>query len=189
MIAAMTADGFIAQSQDQISTRWTSKEDAGWFARRTKQAGACVMGRTTFQTMGGRALAERLLIIQTSQAELLDENHGKIGNLDELNNWHFNPGKTEVLISSLPIPELVDKLSKSGVNELAICGGSNIYAQWLQSGLVNNLYLTLEPKLFGQGVPLLAGAVDIKLDLLSVEKLNSKTLLIEYSVFVEAGLD
>ena len=184
MIAAMTADGYIAKSPNQISTQWTSRVDGEWFAQRTKQAGVCVMGRTTFQTMG-RALPERTLIIQTSQSEFVSDNGVQVKKFDEMANWHLQKGATEVLTTNLPISQLADKLVKSGVQELAICGGASIYTQWLKSGLVNKLYLTIEPKLFGQGVSLLSSAVDVKLNLVTTKKLNSNTLLMEYTVSSE----
>ena len=109
LIVAVSADGLIAQSRDQVSTRWTSREDASWFARRTKKAGVCVMGRTTFQILG-RSLPERSLIVQTSQPTLLAKSHVQTKQLEEAGDWHRQEGATEVITTSLSIPELADRL-------------------------------------------------------------------------------
>ena len=50
MIAAQTQDGFIARQENDLSTRWTSKEDAAFFKQKTIAAEVIVMGRTTYET-------------------------------------------------------------------------------------------------------------------------------------------
>ena len=51
LIAAMTADGYIAENDADVSTRWTSEADSQWFRERTKQAGVMIMGRKTYETI------------------------------------------------------------------------------------------------------------------------------------------
>ena len=48
VIAAVSEDGLIGKDAGHVSTDWTSEEDKQWFWDRTKQAGAMVMGSTTF---------------------------------------------------------------------------------------------------------------------------------------------
>ena len=181
LIVATTIDGQIAQTKDQVSTGWTSREDATWFRERTKQAGVCVMGRTTYDTVG-RPLPGRTVIVQTSKPELLSKVNPQITVLDSKSNWQRQSEATEVLATNLQIPELIKKLSISGVEELAICGGASVYTAWLKSGYVETLYITQESKLFGRGVSLLTDEVDIQLDLVSSKQLGSQTLLNEYRV-------
>jgi dihydrofolate reductase len=52
IIAALTADGFIAKGSDHLSVEWTSKEDRKFFSDRTKKAGVVVMGLNTYKTIG-----------------------------------------------------------------------------------------------------------------------------------------
>jgi riboflavin biosynthesis pyrimidine reductase len=54
---------------------------------------------------------------------------------------------------------------------------------FLAAGLVDEIWLTVEPLLFGGGTPLLAARVDVRLELLASEKLNAAgTLLLRYRV-------
>jgi dihydrofolate reductase len=68
------------------------------------------------------------------------------------------------------------------VAELALGGGASVYGQFLNAGLVTDVYLTVEPFLFGGGVPLAQGFDRVALKLESVKQLNSQTILLHYSV-------
>jgi len=69
LIAAMTLNGMIAQTRDQNSLEWTSKEDTAFFIEKTKEAGVVVMGQKTFETIG-KPLKGRRLIVLTQDEEL-----------------------------------------------------------------------------------------------------------------------
>ena len=47
---------------------------------------------------------------------------------------------------------------------------------------MDELYLTIEPLLFGHGVPLFASETEQHLELLSLKKLNQHTLLAHYKL-------
>ncbi len=180
LIAAISIDGQIAEATDQVSTAWTSKEDHKFFVQRTKQAGAMVFGSSTFRTFN-RILPGRANIVYTRDVEQFRASTPLTvvevtGDTTELQN-------TEVLYAtSLEPKTLVAVLEKAGVNELAVCGGSSIYAQFVKAGVVQTLYLTLEPIAIGKGVPLFAESVQTRLTLNNVTHLSEQTLLLEYSV-------
>lgn len=181
LIAAISIDGQIAEATDQVSTAWTSKEDHKFFVQRTKQAGAMVFGSSTFRTFN-RILPGRANIVYTRDVEQFRASTPLTvvevtGDTTELQN-------TEVLYAtSLEPKTLVAVLEKAGVNELAVCGGSSIYAQFVKAGVVQTLYLTLEPIAIGKGVPLFAESVQTRLTLKNVTHLSEQTLLLEYSTF------
>src|SRR6185369_8098656 len=63
LIAAMTADGFIARNEAELVS-WTSKSDKKFFRETTKRAGVIVMGSKTYATIG-KALPERRNIVMS----------------------------------------------------------------------------------------------------------------------------
>jgi dihydrofolate reductase len=159
IIAAMSADGFIARREDDISTDWTSKEDRKLFVELTKQAGVMVMGSTTYHTIG-RPLPGRRNIV-----------------------YNRTPIDHEGVETTSESPaELVKRLESEGHSELAVCGGATIYDMFLQAGVVDELYLSIEPVLFATGVPLLKGGGGKELRLLDHKKLNDNTILMHYEV-------
>lgn len=158
IIAALTADGFIAKNAAHSPMEWTSKKDKQFFSQRTKQAGVVVFGKNTYETIA-KPLSGRLNIVYSR-----DKTYEG----------------TEVTQKD-PM-ELLRNLEKRGYSEVAICGGSTIYTMFMQAGAVDTLYLTIEPVLFGQGMNLFNKEVDKNLTLISTTKLEDNTLLLEYGV-------
>jgi dihydrofolate reductase len=164
VIAAITANGFIGQTSDQISWDWTSPEDRTLLVRLTKEAGAVVLGATTFNTFKRkRAFPERRTIIYTHHPE----------DLAQISDIETTAEPPEVLVA---------RLEKEGATGLAVIGGSSIYAQFLESGVLDELYLTVEPILFGAGIPLFGSTTKKRLHLLDSSQLNSNTTLLHYAV-------
>lgn len=172
IIAALTADGFIGRDVAHKSTRWTSKADAAWFNQRSQQAGAVVMGRATHDTIG-KPLPDRVTIVYSRHAQ-----KNLVQDQPELM-------KGQVYYTQAQPKELLAQLKKLGVNEVAVSGGSSIYTMFLRAGVVQTLYLTIEPVIFGQGIRLfnhkLAEKIN-QLKLISVKKLSPQTLLLEYGL-------
>lgn len=164
LIAAVSADGKIAQRSGQSSLDWTSKEDTQFFVSKTKEIGTVVMGNTTWLTFG-KPLKGRRLVVLTRD----------IGGVPA-------PRIEGVEFVNEPVTDLVARLEREGVTALAVCGGANVYAQFLQAGLVNELYLTVEPVLFGDGVPLAAGIDRINMELVESTMLGAASVLLHYRV-------
>ncbi len=162
LIAALTADGLIGQSRQQNSTTWTSPEDRQFFRNMSQKAGVIVMGATTYMTIG-RPLPNRLNIVYAKEPKMI-------------------PPAPNLETTALPPRQLISKLAKAGYKSVAICGGASIYSLFLSSGVVNKLYLTIEPLMFGQGIRLIDKPVDIKLKLVKIHRLSKDTLVLEYNV-------
>lgn len=162
IIAALTADGFIGRDESHHSIDWTSPEDSKLYRQMTKEAGVMVMGSRTFSTIN-RGLPGRKTIVYTSHPE-------NIANIEGVEATSEAPA------------ELLMRLEKEGFSQVAICGGSTIYHQFMQTGVVDELYLTIEPVLFGKGIPLFSGQLNVKLQLKDVKHLNENTLQLRYVV-------
>lgn len=159
IIAAQSVDGFISPLDHTNSMSWTSGADKEFFKKRTKEAGVIIMGRTTFETIG-KALPDRRTIVYSTKTIEVEG----------------------VETTNLLPEELLAKLESEGVTEVAICGGSSIYSLFLQSGCVSKLYLTIEPILFGTGIPLFTNIQPTSLELISSTPLSQNTLLLEYNI-------
>ena len=162
IIAVLSADGYIARDSSAPSTAWTGKADKKRFVEITKRAGVVVMGQNTWKTFGGRALKDRLNIVYSPEP---------IPDLP--------PG---VEITAKSPADLLAELEKRGFKEVAICGGSQIYTMFMKSGLVNKLYLTVEPVIFGDGIRLFKESLDYKLKLENSTQTEDGALLLEYAV-------
>ena len=160
IIAALTADGFIGRDGGHTAD-WTGGEDKKVFVRLTKEAGTIVMGSRTFATIG-RALPGRRNIVMTSRPASIT---------------------AEGVETSDETPEaLVKRLGSEGVEALAVCGGGAVYDSFMRAGVVDELYITYVPVLFGRGVTLFAGELNATLDLQEESKLADGSVLLHYIV-------
>lgn len=163
IIAAMTADGLLGANESQSSLEWRSPVDGKSFIELTKQAGVMVMGAATYRTFRvKRAPPGRRLIVYTHHPESIT-------------------GEGVETTDETP-QALLERLQRDGFTSVAICGGASIHSLFLDAGLVDELYLTIEPVLFGQGVPFLRNATQARLRLLDCSQLNQDTLLLHYAV-------
>jgi dihydrofolate reductase len=162
IIAALSTDGYIAKDSKHPAL-WTSKEDKKRFVEITKKAGVVVMGLNTYKTLG-RPLKERLNIIYANPGEL-----------------EIKPDEN-VEITSKPPRELLRELEQRGIKEVAICGGTQIYTMFMESGVVDKLYLTIEPIIFGHGMKIFNKDMHYQLTLKNSAQTESGALLLEYRV-------
>jgi dihydrofolate reductase len=166
IIAAVTADGFIARHKDQSSIEWTSKHDKKRFIALTKEAGVIVVGSRTFKTFP-KLLKDRLNIVYTRTPE-------RYAGIEGVEATGAEPAN------------LIAGLTERGYKAVAICGGSEIYTKFMKAGVVSKLFLTIEPVVFGAGIPLFNEAVPSRLLLKNSETLEGGTLFLEYDVVKEA---
>jgi dihydrofolate reductase len=166
IIASLTADGFIAKQRDHLSLDWTSLEDKKFFMRRTIKSGMMVMGANSFATITKPLpLRDRKIVVYTRDLTRFE---------------HITPEQAQ--ITQLPPAELLKSLEKEGYSSVAICGGSSIYTMFLKAGLVDRIFLTIEPILFGEGIKLFDESFETKLSLNKVHQLSEQTVVLDYTV-------
>lgn len=162
-LAAMTADGRIARD-DHDAVAWSSREDRRMFVTVTRSAGVVILGRVTYELLPG-PLAGRLVVVLTSHPE----------------RYAARPGEVE--FSSAPLPELLADLSGRGYAEAVVAGGAAVYSAFLAAGLVDEFWITVEPLIFGAGVPLVRDTVlEVRLRLFEVVRLSERTVQLKYRV-------
>jgi len=168
-IMAMSVNGRITRGSESDVTAWTSAEDKAQFAGVLKKAKLLIMGSKTYQAYSAKPISEGVLrVILTSEPASFAAD--------------IVPGQREFM-SSKPA-EIVERLESRGYSEGVLLGGSATNRDFFAAGLVNELLVSVEPKLFGAGRPLIDEA-DFKaeLELVSSKQLNDKgTLLLRYAV-------
>ena len=79
---------------------------------------------------------------------------------------------------------LIKRFEKEGEEKILVVGGPHIATAFLKEQLIDELWLTIEPKIFGIGAGFVTEEkLDIDLNLLSSEKINDQgTLITKYRV-------
>ena len=105
---------------------------------KTKEAGVVIMGRRTFQTIG-EPLPERLNVIMTHQEAPFDDIAGQL----ECTNQ-----SPHAVVKSLEVAAIRVPWSSAG---------AKYSVRFLSTDLVTDMYVTIEPIMFGDGIPLVEG--------------------------------
>lgn len=160
-------DGFIARdSQDNLS--WGSKEDKNFFRNKTKEIGTMIMGSTTFDSMPPQAFSGRNSMVFTSNPAKYSDFKINSGNIDFFNGT--------------PIAAL-ESLEKKGVKEAVLIGGGNLIRQFLKENLINEIYVTIAPYLFGKGIQGFGfDGIEKDLELINFENITKNEILLHYKV-------
>jgi dihydrofolate reductase len=148
--------------------KWSSEEDQTYFKKLWNESKVTVLGSSTFDFDPIKPSPATRLIVLTSHPETYAE--------------RAVPGQVE--FSSEAPRIIVDRLREDGYEQLIVAGGAHIATSFFADGLINELWLTLEPKIFGSGRNFVAESqLDIELELISCERINERgTILTKYRV-------
>jgi dihydrofolate reductase len=169
-VFASSVNGKITKGLAADPRDWTSEEDKQEFTKLRDTANLFIMGRNTYEVFKDvqKLSPDRLRIVLTTETEKYQEETIP-GQLEFMNG---NPG------------EIVKALEERGFTDALLLGGAIIFRDFLAAGLVSELSLTVEPKIFGQGKSLVEeGDFATEFKLISSTKLNDQgTLLLRYEV-------
>lgn len=167
LVMVATIDGKITKWEEE-GVNWASLEDASYFRQLVEKNNLFVMGRKTFEVARPKPQAGKLrIVISTKPSDF-----AQMAIADQLEFTNDSPR------------ELVSRLKKQGFATMIVLGGSSINTTFLKESLIDELWLTVEPRIFGSGKALtLLVNFDISLKLISMEKLNDQgTLLLKYLI-------
>lgn len=158
---AASIDGRISLSHTHPPD-WTSKEDWTFFQASLARMDAVVVGRNTYS-----AVAERLRARNTFVLSRCIRRKTRRGTVTFL-----NPETAH--LADLLVP----------YRTVGVLGGSAVYGYMLENGLLDELFLTIEPLLFGRGSEMCCDVTKTaRAQLRSVKRLNhSGTLLLHYII-------
>lgn len=159
LLMATTSDGKIAKNSDHF-TNWTSPEDKKIFIEISKEFGLIMMGSKTFKTFKA-PLKNRLNVVFSRETE------------ERQNN---------VLWVNEEPEDVLKKLKSLGYKKALLGGGANLNTAFLKKKLINEIILTVEPKIFGSGISLFIEEFNIDLELLELKKINKNSYQVRYKV-------
>jgi len=163
-------DGKITKGNDPYVHNWASKEDQSNFAKLIKEHSVIIISSKTYEIIKKniKHQAGKLRIVMTRNPQQYKS--------------ETMPGMLEFTSDSPK--KILQKLSKKGIKKVLLAGGSILTNLFLKEKLVDSLIITLEPKLFGEGTPLIApSSLNIDLQLMSMKKLNKRgTILLTYKI-------
>lgn len=173
LVMVETVDGKTTLWHEPEIHGWSSKEDQEHFRSLLSTHTLLVMGRKTYESVKNHIRLSPNLrrIVLTQRPEEHKERHVQ--------------GQLE--FSDESPKDLVRRMVAEGYTTMLLLGGSEVNESFLSDHLINECYITIEPKFFGSGKPLFATTnVDISLQLRDMMRLNDQgTILLRYTILYE----
>lgn len=170
MVMLASVDGKTTQGNNQNISSWSSIEDQKHFFSLIKKNNLILMGRATYDA------SKQVIKIEKGKLRIvLTHSPKKYLNQTIKGQLEFNNESPK---------ELLKQLSLLGYKKMLLVGGGNTNGLFLKQNLVDELYLTIEPKIFGRGKNIVEGQLfNESLRLISLKKLNKTgTLLLKYAI-------
>ena len=162
---APTANGMIAKENDDTS--FVSKTEWKEFCRMVKKVGNLVIGRRTYEIMWKNGESAR---IGKAKVLVISRKTRKLGNV------------TGVTCFDSP-QKAINFLNKQGFKEAIVAGGGKLNSAFMKAGLVDEIYLDIEPIVFGRGIKLFADEnFEARLQLVGIKKLSPSEVQLHYKV-------
>jgi len=159
---ATTINGYIAKENHE--TPW-SKEEWISFSSFINKRKNIVIGKNTYYLMKKENEFDKIgnpMVVVVSKNEMINEKN--------------------ILIAHSPL-KAIDILNKKGFNEVVVAGGGRLNSSFLKEKLIDEIYLDIEPLIFGKGIKIFFdNNLNVRLKLLSVKKLSKNLIQLHYKV-------
>lgn len=170
-VMVMSVNGRITNGNQSDPRTWSSEEDKAQFSQMIKDKKLLIMGAGTYeapQSKRGASDDGRFRVVLTSDPS-------KYASEAVPNKLEFMSGD---------VKSIVQQLEARGFNEALLLGGAATNRDFFAAGLVSELRLTVEPKLFGSGKPIIEeGQFTANMKLIEQKQLNDQgTMLLRYKI-------
>jgi dihydrofolate reductase len=168
LIFVTSLDGKVTKWGQSNVRLWSSHQDQDYYKKVWNESRLIVMGSNTFNADKFSPSASNQIIIMTSTPD-------KYKDIE-------TPGQIE-FTNETP-SELTSRFIIKGHQQMLVVGGPHVATSFLKDELIDEIWLTIEPKIFGMGDNFATGAkLDINLRLIQSEKVNDQgTLITKYAV-------
>lgn len=159
---AVSANGVIAKNDDDTS--WISKEEWASYGSTVRKAGCLIVGHRTYG----------ILTKQPEFAELKDVK------LVAVSHQNLETSAPNHIVARSP-QEALEILKD--FEEVIVAGGGILNASFIAENLVDEIYLDVEPIIFGKGIPLFNdGDFERRLELIGQKKITENEIQLHYRV-------
>ena len=146
LIFVSTLDGKVTKWGETHVRLWSSSQDQDYYKKVWNESRLIIMGSSTFNADTFNPSPDHQIIIMTSHP-------------DRFKSFEI-PGQME-FTNETPV-QISSRFTISGQQQMLVVGGPHIATSFLKEQLIDELWLTIEPKIFGTGENF---ATDTKLDI------------------------
>jgi dihydrofolate reductase len=168
LVFVSTLDGKITKWGNPDVRLWSSQSDKQYFNKLWNDTRLIVMGSNTYNVKPVRPSSKHHFVVMTRHPS-------DYSGAERVGQLEFSDESPE---------KLFDRFEKEGHKLILIVGGAMVATAFLKQKLIDELWLTIEPKIFGSGGNFVVeDKLDINLQLLGSERVNEQgTLINKYKV-------
>lgn len=173
-IVVMSLDGCLTRHEDE-GVDFASESDRRYFTEVLDSFDSTLLGAGTFEARRAGILGSlsprRLRVVWT-------RNPSRYQDLERAGMLEFRSGGVQDILAGL---------ARRGLRRCAILGGTALFTACVEAGVMSELWMTLEPVVFGTGRRMFTGRLDTAFRLHNLRRLSPDTLLLEYHLRQEAN--
>jgi len=168
LIFVSSLDGKVTRWGESNVNLWSSHQDQDYYKKIRNESRLIVMGSHTYKADHTQPLPNHRSIVLTQHPE----------------TYKSQEVKGQLEFTSESPSELTTRLQRDGHDQMLLIGGPHVATSFLKEQLIDEVWLTIEPKIFGAGENFATEEkLDVSLRLLSFEKVNEHgTLITKYEV-------
>lgn len=172
MYMVMSFDGVVALDSARGISGFSSPEDKKFFLKGAKKCSAVIMGKNT----AAHYVKGPVNFVLSHSAEAADG-----ASLKEQKSKDGDSLLPRRVYISGSAREVYNAIESQGHKKAALLGGPSTNIQFLKEGLVDEIFLTVEPVTIGEGIHFLEGAMQSRWILCKTKRLNKRgTLVLHY---------
>lgn len=160
---AMTINGFIAKENHE--TPWSDEE---WesYSSTVQEFENIIIGKKTYELMK-----------ESNEFDNIKNPFTVV-----ISNQDNSEKSSKFAFVKTP-QKALDLLREKGVNKVLVSGGGIINSLFLQQNFINEMYLDIEPIIFGKGINLFKECdFETKLELISIKKISKDVIQLHYKI-------
>ncbi|EIQ02084.1 dihydrofolate reductase [Opitutaceae bacterium TAV1] len=156
LLAAQSLDGWITR-HGKGGDSFTSEDDKIHFRQFLRESDACIMGRVTWEASRERLRIEARPDLRRVVLTREPGRHAAEARVGVGAGVVGEAGRAPLAFTDEEPAQVVRRLREAGVQRCALLGGGQVYGAFLAAGLVDEISVTIEPRIFGSGTPLASG--------------------------------
>jgi dihydrofolate reductase len=168
LVFVSTLDGKVTKWGEPVVKAWTSQNDKEYFREIWDSSKLIIMGANTYRVDYFKPSQQHFYVVMTHNPSRYE----KLQVEGQLEFTNQSPS------------QLVRRFEKENYGRIMVVGGAQVATSFFKENMIDEVWLTIEPKIFGSGGNFVTNEkFDINLRLLSYEKVNEQgTLITKYEV-------
>lgn len=180
LIAHISLDGFVAGPQGELDGFERGEENLEYVCKLTEEADSAMFGRVSYELLesfwpGAKDLPN------ATKAEILYSTWYNNANKIIISKTMFGKGLKNTDVIGKNISDEITQIKKQKGKDILIFGSPSVSQSLLQMDLIDNLWIFINPVIFGTGIPLFGGVnIYSRLKLINSREFSNGEVALHY---------